>query len=140
MENRLNYSWLIPCNVNLYNPFDAFEKLEYIDWRQSCQVSAGDVVYIYCGKPYKKIMFKTIVIKANIQPEDTDRSDRPFYKNGLNEIGNRPRFGYMRLKLVKSIDREELALDVLCNNGMNSAPQGPRRITGGLLAYVEDKI
>ncbi len=55
--------WIISCNVNGYNIFGAFEEYKAIFWHKQKALSKskiGDIIYIYCGKPYGKIMFKQI--------------------------------------------------------------------------------
>ena len=61
-----NTYWLIPCNTSLYDPFGAFENLSTIDWRQSCKLEIGDIVFIYCTRPYSKIMFMGKVLLTDI--------------------------------------------------------------------------
>ena len=81
-------SWIVPCNVGLYDPFGAFPELKEIDWRQSVKIEICDTVYIYCSKRYSKIMFKTVVVKTNISPENTDRIDLKSSKGQV--IGDKP--------------------------------------------------
>ena len=134
-------AWLIPCNVGLYDPFGAFSTLDEVDWRQSSQVIPGDVVYIYCSRPYSKVMFKTIVIESNIPAELSSKNDIEYHKTpGKAPIGNPPRYGYMRLKQLAFLDCEQLSLNMLAEFGLVSAPQGPRRLTGDLLKYISDRF
>lgn len=128
--------WLIPCNVSLYDPFGAFESLPTIDWRQSSKMAVGDVVYIYCTKPYSKIMFMGEILLTDIAPEEADKSDLHFHKQGISAIGKTPRYGYFRVKKIAEFDTDRLSLEQLMKNGLNSAPQGPYRISGRLLQYL----
>ncbi len=131
-------SWLIPCNTDYYDPFEAFSTLDTIDWRQSSQINVGDEVYVYCGKPHRAIMFKSVVIKSNIPTEEADKRDRKYYKGNCDLLKKVPRYGFMRLKLERINSSESLSLEELLQHGMSSAPQGPRRLDGKLLEYIED--
>ena len=128
--------WLVPCNVSLYDPFGAFENLPTIDWRQSRKMAVGDMAFIYCTKPYSKIMFLCEILLTDIEPKIADKSDLPFHKKNISEIGKPPRYGYFRVKKVAKFDTESFGLEQLLKSGLKSAPQGPFRINGGLLQYL----
>lgn len=128
-------NWIIPCNVSLYDPIGAFAELGQVDWRQSTKVKEGDEVFIYCSRPYQKVMFRTKVMKANISVEDVDCSDLRFNRKSNTAIGDNPRFGYMRLKLINCRDSENLSLKELCKLGINKAPQGPMKISDEQYEY-----
>lgn len=132
--------WIIPCNVDLYDPFSAFSDLTEIDWRQSCKMNAGDEVLIYCTKPYKKIMFRTKVLKTNIPNEEMDKRDLKYHKSASRQIGRNPRYGYVRLKCLKTVDTEQLGLEQLLQHGLHSAPQGACRVKDMLLEYINQYI
>ena len=129
--------WLIPCNPKLFNVTAAFANLPSIDWRQSTKVNAGDVVYIYCGLPYSKIMYKTVATKTYIPKEEMDTSDT-IYDLTDDPIGITPKFGYMRLQMIKHLNIDELHLNTLVEHGLKKAPQGPLKMKDSLLAYVEN--
>lgn len=129
-------NWIIPSNSKMFQPAGAFIKNEYIDWRQKVKFSIGDIVYIYCAKPFKKIMYKTRVEKINIDFEDmTDDKEFWIDKRVYEEREN---CKYARLRLLQNIDVEKLKLDMLINNGLKSAPQGPTRINEQLNTYISE--
>lgn len=127
--------YIFPCNVNLYDPIGAFCELHTIDWRQSIKLGVGDEVFIYCSKPYQKVMFRTIVRKVEIPISESDKSDLKFSTNN-KEIGNSPRLEYARLELMNYCDCEELALKEITKHGITRAPQGQRKITDELYEYL----
>lgn len=60
-------NWILPANGKLYDHARAFQKWGFIDWRQNNRkYQVGDIIYIYCTRPYKKIMYKTIVEQINL--------------------------------------------------------------------------
>lgn len=127
--------WIFPCNVGLYDPIGAFAELHNIDWRQSVRLEEGDEVFIYCSKPFQKIMFRTIVKKVEIPSSEADKSDLKFCKDNI-EIGNEPRFGYARLSLLIFRECNELSLSEIVKHGITKAPQGQMRMTNELYEYV----
>ena len=44
--------WIIPANSKRYDYVSAFEKQEFIDWTKNQKYEIGDIVYIYCSKPF----------------------------------------------------------------------------------------
>lgn len=137
--NKRNTAWLIPCNVNLYDPIGAFAELQVIDWRQQVKMNVGDEVFIYCSKPYQKIMFRTVATKVNIDQEEADHSDEDkFSKTGTRMLSgdNEPRFGYARLKLLNFRDCDALQLEKLIEHGLTKAPQGQMRVADELYEYL----
>lgn len=131
-------NWIIPSNSKIFQPAEALKKRGYIDWRQKVKFSVGDIVYIYCTKPFKKIIFKTIVDKININFEDmTDDKEFWIDKQAYEELEN---CKYSRLRLLQNIDTEKLELDMLMKNGLKAAPQGPARINEQLNKYISEMI
>lgn len=126
-------NWIIPCNPKNYDVIGAFEHLEQIDWKQSVKkIDAGDIVYIYVSKPYHKIMYKCVVIKTNLPFIGID--DSAFVKDGTPYLN----YGtHMRLKKVSSLDCKGLDLWTLKEKGLRGNIQGPMRLSGELLKYIE---
>ncbi|MBQ8999260.1 MAG: hypothetical protein IJ086_11315 [Clostridium sp.] len=60
--------WIRTADVqNSYDVISAFEELEMIDWTKKYKISNGDIVYLYVGRPYQKIMYKCLVVEDNIK-------------------------------------------------------------------------
>lgn len=128
-------NWLISANGTIYDHSASFKKRNYIDWRQSANYEIGDIIYIYSTRPLSKIEFKCIVEKNNMDFEDgTD--DREFWIEEKEYKKSQKGF-YSRLRLIDTIDSEGLILDKLKENGLKAAPQGPMRLKGEILSYVE---
>lgn len=58
--------WLIPCNINKYDVFGAFNKLSRVSWKQSKNILKDDTVYIYVSNPISGIVFKCRTIEINL--------------------------------------------------------------------------
>ena len=84
---------------------------------------------------YKAIIEK-IFISSNIEVDDRkywlNKSEFDKNKNMKKE--------FIRLKLLKYVDNENLSLENLKDNGLKTAPQGPLRVANELLEYIEKYI
>ena len=127
--------WIISANGKVYDYASAFQKWGYVDWHQKVNFNEGDIVYVYCTKPYQKIMYKTEVIKKDMLFSQC-QDDREFWKKIDNyEISQSGK--YARLKLIAQVDTENLALDKLMQNGLKAAPQGPVKVNDVLNEYIQ---
>ncbi len=128
-------NWILPANGKLYDHAGAFQKWGFIDWRQNNRkYQVGDIIYIYCTRPYKKIMYKTIVEQINLTVDEIVNdyifwTDKNEYYKALSGM-------YVRLKLLEQVNTQYLTLENLMNNGLSSAPQSSIKISNEkLLAY-----
>ncbi len=129
-------NWLIPANANLYNYDRAFNKNGFIDWKQgNRKYRVGDYVYIYCTKPVQKIMYKAEVVAIDLEGNQILDDSEFWYdiKNYIQSLAGK----FIKLSLIKQIDCVELNLENLLNNGLNSAPQSPIKISETLMAYID---
>ncbi len=131
-------NWIIPSNSKIFQPAEAFKKNGYIDWRQNVKFTIGDIVYIYCTKPFMKIMFKTIVEKINMRFENTT-DDKEFWMD-IEKYKDSKNRKYCRLRLLQNVDIEKLRLNMLIKNGLKAAPQGPARINEKLNQYISEQF
>lgn len=126
---------MISANGKMYDHASAFEKWGYIDWRQRARYNKGDIVYIYCTIPYKRVMFKTVVEKHSMSfSECTD--DKEFWYD-IAEYNKAQAGKYARLKLIDQADSDLLSLDCLKQNGLKAAPQGPLKVSDRLSSYLD---
>ena len=133
-------NWIIPANSKRYNFFSAFNNNNFIDWTKKAKYEEGDIVYLYCTKPQQKIMYKTVIDKI-FNSSNREVNDRKYWinKNEFDESENEKK-DFIRLKLLKYTDDENLFLDNLKDNGLKTAPQGPLRVNEKLLSYIEKYI
>lgn len=126
--------WLMAANGKKYNHADAFAKWGFIDWKQTRNYKVGEIIYIYCSKPYQKISYKAEVIEVDktiseCVDDEIFWKDKKLYKNAKSGL-------YCRLKLIDVLDDERLSLTSLNKHGLKGAPQGPMKIKGDLLKYI----
>lgn len=133
-------NWIIPANSKRYDFFSAFNNNNFIDWTKKAKYEEGDIVYLYCTKPQQKIMYKTVIDKI-FTSSNSEVDDRKYWidKNEFDESKNIKK-DFIRLKLLKYIDDENLFLENLKDNGLKTAPQGPLRVNEKLLSYIEKYI
>lgn len=127
--------WLVAANGNKYDHSSAFQKWGFIDWKQgNRKYSVGDNIYIYCTLPIKKVMYKTVVERVCLTNHNKV-NDSEFWHEKDEYDGY-----FARLRLVEQVDREELTLENLLINGLNSAPQGPIKLNMDLKRYIDKYI
>ena len=128
--------WMIAANGKMYDHASAFQKWGYIDWKQSAKFQIGDIVYIYCTKPYKKVMYKTTVIETD-KPFSKCQNDKEFWYD-LSQYESSKQKLFSRIKLLQQVDTDKLSLDNLKKRGLSTAPQGPIKLTSeSLIKYME---
>lgn len=126
--------WIIPCNPNKYDVVTAFSNLQTIDWKQSNNIVQGDIIYIYVGKPFQQILFKTLAIRCNISFKEVN-SDDNIYNIGTF-LTDRPVNRFMRLQLLESFSSDYFGIDKLMEHGLSTPPQGAMLVKNELFKYL----
>lgn len=124
--------WIIACNPFYYDVIGAFNELENIEWKQSTNIRANDIVYIYVSSPIKEIKYKCIAKKVNLNYAERI-NDSKFIIDGTN-YENYGR--YMELELITKYEDKQFTYEDLKQHGLTSV-QGPRRLYGELLNYIK---
>lgn len=131
--------WLISANSNIYDHSRSFSDSEYIDWKQGkTQYQIGDLVYIYVTRPEKKIRYKCVVEKINLNSIQI-RNDKEYWVNQSDYEKSLSGY-FFQLKLLARSNTDELGLDKLKSHGLSNAPQGPKKLSGDLLNYIENNF
>lgn len=130
--------WMISANGKMYDHATAFQRWGFIDWKQRVNYNIGDTVYIYCTRPFMKVMYKAIVEKESmIYNEIVDDSE---FWHMKEEHAKALTGKYARLHLVAQADSDMLSLSHLLRYGLNAAPQGPVRISENLAKYIDEYL
>ena len=119
-------NWMIAANGKMYDHASAFQKWGFIDWKQSANFEINDIVYIYCTKPHKRVMYKTKVVEINKVFSECQDDKEFWFDMGEYESAKSKKF--CRIKLIEQVNSEKLTLELLKNKGLNSAPQGPMKL------------
>lgn len=124
--------WVITCNPSYYDVNVAFNKLKKIEWKQSVNINAGDIVYIYVGKPFKEIKYKCIAKKVDLSSAGRiDDSEFILDNSNYNDYGR-----YMELSLLVKYDEQQYPLSKLKEHGLKSV-QGPSKLNEELYNYIK---
>lgn len=127
--------WMISANGKIYDHASSFATNGFIDWRQRVKYIVGDIVYIYCTRPFMRVMYKCEVVKHSM-PFSECIDDEAFWFD-KNEYEKSKSGDYVRLKLLEQVDTALLNLEALKSNGLSAAPQGPIKVSPELNAYIE---
>ncbi len=113
--NNINEAenWLVPANPKYYDVIKAFKENNEIIWKQSSDIHVGDLVYLYVGEPYSKVMYKCMATEINI-PYDYKDSNLT-----INKV--------MKIKLLEELDDRDYTFTYLNKIGIK-AIRGPRKI------------
>ncbi len=120
-KNLSNNEWLIPANPKYFDIEKELDKKQEILWKQSTNIKINDIVYLYVGAPYKKIMYKLKVEEINIPYE---------YKSKNLKMQK-----VMKLSLLEKYKNDKLTLNKIKEFGINSV-RGPRYINKELSEYI----
>ena len=132
-------NWLISANSKIYDFSSSFEHFGFIDWKQGkSKYTIGDIVYIYCTRPIKKIRYKCLIEKIDLDFKNI-RDDREYWIN-IEDYYKSLNGKFMHLKLIEQVDNENLYLNKLLEVGLKAAPQGPKKLDGILLNYIEQNF
>lgn len=129
--------WLISAKRSRYDHASAFARFGFIDWRQNVTYEVGDIVYIYYGKPTKKVMYKCVVEKCNMS--HTERVYDKAYWVDSSDFNKRNLYKHARLKLIEQTDSEHLTLERLQIEGLiKNAPQKGQKVSQELESYLNN--
>ena len=119
----------------MYDHASSFAHHGSIDWRQgNAKYNIGEVVYIYCTNPIKRIRYKCKVTELNKNLAQI-RNDKEYWLN-KDEYEKSLDGKFFNLHLVEEADSEKLSLPLLLQNGLNAAPQGPIKLSESLESYI----
>ena len=135
IKGSLPTYWLTSWNENNFMLHKYFSQYDIIDWNNTNNnhFNIGDIVFLYCSSPERKIRYKTQVIKLNIAPEE-EIDDHVF---SLNTSPSKPsQYRPIRLKKMAEIDTESLNYENLHARGLKGAIRTPRTLKGELWQYI----
>lgn len=131
IDVKMPTEWFISGNPKYYDVIGAFRKLGKVDWKQSTNVSEGDIVYIYVSDSIQAVRFKCRANKVNIEEPDIDDSE--FNVSGEYD-GTYGR--YMELEMLEEFLWPAFSRKTLENYGFSS-PQSPVRVPEQVKTYMD---
>ena len=131
-------TWIFISNPKHFDMARCLSECGFVEYNQRNKVCVNDIVYLYSTAPIKRIEYKMIVERTDIPREE-------FYDDRRFSFSANPRsFGEskscFRLRLLKAISSPALALNKLREYGLTSSMQGPMKVEGELLDYIESQF
>ncbi len=123
--------WIISGNPKKYDVVNAFHELSKLDWKQSTNISEGDIVYVYVSDSVQAVRFKCKANKVDMKVPDID--DSKFNISGEYD-GTYGR--YMELEMLDEFPESLFSRKTLERYGFSS-PQGPVRLPSQLKEYID---
>lgn len=132
-------TWIFPYSKSKFRLDDLLSERNTIEWGQrKYKVEVGDIVYLYSSAPDKRITHKLIIEKINLE-ENECFNDKAFetkefdknYKNGAK---------FFMMRLIKKKNSYKLTYSELKEHGLKSCMQGPIKIEGELLNYIDKQF
>lgn len=114
--------WSVPVNPKHYDLQKAFSENEEIIWKQSSNISVGDVIFLYVAAPVSAVLYRCEATEVNILYHYDD--------------GNVHMDRVMRLKKLEQYDPSFLPFEKLKTYGIG-AIRGPRRMPHSLICKLE---
>ena len=128
-------SWIFISNPKRFRMDDWLAVNQYIEFVQNNNVQVGDIIYLYTTAPVQRIEYKLIVDKVNI-PYEYGIDDSEYSLEPQVRDANRGK-KLCRFKMLKRVESQSLHLSVLREYGLKSSMQGPLKVSGELLEYIE---
>lgn len=120
---KTSEEWIIPANATYFDVISYFDNNKIIEWKQSSKILIDDIVYIYIGAPYSKIMYKCKAKEVNIPYDYKDDNIK------MNYI--------MKLEVIKKYTKDKLTFKKLNELGIKSI-RGPRKITKKISEVIKE--
>lgn len=112
--SNIKGEWIVPANPKYYDIINAFNKTDTIIWKQSNNIWAGDIVYLYAAAPISAILYKCEVLETDIPYEYKDKNV------AMKKV--------MKIKLLKRYKQDEFTFEKLNKYGIKWV-RGPRGLT-----------
>ena len=130
--------WILPWNKDVFNLPQCLQDFGFVEWRQRNKLSVGDIVFLYCSRPYRQILYMMKVSKINIAFDDTINDEYLFnYNYHLKETDF-----YARLEPIAeaTIGNPELSYSRLQDLGIKSQLQGGIKVQDKILMHILDNF
>lgn len=114
--------WLIPANPKYFDLEEAFAKSDTISWKQSSNISAGDIIYIYMAAPVSAILYKCEAVEVDIPYDYEDENVH------MSRV--------MKIRLLHRFNRDQMTRDRMKEYGVY-AVRGPRSVPPALQEELE---
>lgn len=122
IKNENVTEWFISGNPNKYDVIGAFNKLGKVDWKQSANIAAGDIVYIYISHNLQALRFKCVANKVDIHIPNIDDSEFNISGEYNGSYGR-----YMELEMLEKLNGSLYSKKEMEKHGF-IVPQSPIKV------------
>lgn len=116
----MSRQWVITASFAEYDIFGAAETLDGIWWtvsKSTKNINVNDIVYLYVGVPYSKVMYKFICTDVKKQVHSSfDESDLKYWRHKEDYVPGI--YDYFRIKKLQYVDDDNLSLGKLNELGL----------------------
>ncbi len=123
-RSRGPIEWLIPANPRYYDVEEGFRQNPVMDWKQSSNVKAGDIIYMYMAAPVSAILYKCKAVEVDI----------PCYYEDSHLTMRR----MMKIQLLERYDPARFTRDVMRQFGVYGV-RGPRSMPHSLSCEINGR-
>ncbi len=123
-SSLLKNEWLVPANPQYFDIVGAFRTQDEIIWKQSADVKAGDIAYMYVGAPVSAVLYRCLVTEVDIPYNYADKNIK------INKV--------MKIKRLQSYAPDMLTFAKLKSFGVN-AVRGPCGLPEELSRWLKEK-
>lgn len=116
--------WLIPANPKYYDVEEGFRQNPVMDWKQSSNVKAGDIIYMYMAEPVGAILYKCRAVEVDI----------PYHYEDDHLTIRRS----MKIQLLERYDPKRFTREVMRQFGVYGV-RGPRSMPHSLSCEINGK-
>lgn len=103
--------WILPSNNEMFRIHEYFLKHEVVDWKQYNNFSEGDIVFLYCTAPERKLRYMLRVIRTDVPTADSI-SDKEYWTNETEFATGQKNNRFVRLKLLGSLNDNDNRLNL----------------------------
>ena len=106
--------WIVPANPKYYDVEKDLREGGEIHWKQSNNIAADDIVYMYITEPTGAIRYKCLVLEVNI----------PYHKKRTDDLQVKR---VMKIRCLKEYDKTLIPRAKMAQFGV-TAVRGPRHM------------
>lgn len=120
--------YVMICNIAKFDIIKQFAEVDSIVWKNNRNCKLDDIIYLYVGRPYSRLMYKCVVVEEN--------SECPKEMEYYATVSKTSQIEYMRLKLIDALPNEGFGLSDLIANGLKTV-QCSTEVSENLSNYID---
>ena len=127
-------TWIVSCNVKAFDVVEHLSDSDTFVMKRTRPIANDDLVYLYVGKPYGRLMYLCRVLDSHVSDEELEANSYAKVDKCLARSS-----GYIKLKMLETLPDNGMTYADLRENGVGQL-QNPSRLGAKTLRYIERKI